>query len=108
MPKQLKSEDARSIAGTSLTGSFQDVGVVTTQPARVVQVFNGCDEQVLVSWDDGSTTVWDLPPNAGAAVDASTNRDTEQIPYLPVGSQFQAMHDGVAPSEGKLTITVIY
>lgn len=108
MPRRIGNEGARSIAAGSLTGSFQDVGSATAQLARIVQVFNGCNQQVLVSWDDGATTVWDLPPNAGASVDCTANPDDHnQLPYLPVGTQFQAKHDGTAPDSGKLTITVI-
>jgi len=108
MSLQLKSEDARSVAGTALTANLADVGTPTTSPARTVVFLNGCDDQVVVSWDDGRTEGFDLPPSSAVAIDCAISPgENNARPYLGVGSQFQAKHDGVAPTTGKLSITVI-
>lgn len=108
MSLQLKSEDSRAVAGTALTASLADVGAPTTKPARTVGIFNGCDTQVVVSWDDGRTEGFDMPPSSAVAIDCAVSPgENDARPYLPVGSQFQAKHDGAVPTTGKLSITVI-
>jgi len=108
MSLQLKSEDSRSVAGTALTANLADVGSPTSRPARTVVFFNGCDDQVVVSWDGGTTEGFDLPPSSAVAIDCAISPgENDAKPYLAVGSQFQAKHDGVAPTTGKLTISVI-
>jgi len=109
MAIQLQTEAFRSIAGTSLTGTLQNVGAVTQNPARLVQAFNGCNDEVIVSWDGGTTEGWLLPPNSGFSIDCSINQDNDdQLPKLPAGAQFQSKHNGSAPTSGTLSITVIY
>jgi len=108
MSLQLKSEDSRSVAGTALTGTLADVGTPISRPARTVVIFNGCDDQVIVSWDDGRTEGFDMPASSAVAIDCAVSPgENDAKPYLAVGSQFQAKHDGVAPTTGKLSITVI-
>lgn len=109
MAERIRTENARSIDGTSLTGTFQNIGAATTAPAKVVMIYNGCNKQVLVSWDGGATTGFDLPPSSGASVDCGINSERiNSSPNLPIGSQFQGKHDGVVPTSGKITITVVY
>ena len=108
MSLQLKSEDSRSVAGTALTANLANVGSPTSKPARTVVFFNGCDKQVVASWDGGTTEGFDLPPSSAVAIDCAVSPgENDAKPYLAVGSQFQAKHDGVVPTEGKLSITVI-
>ena len=108
MSVQLKTEDARSVAGTALTASLADVGSPTESPARTVIIFNGCDEQVVVSWDDGNTSGFDMPGPSAVAIDCAISpNENNAKPYLGVGSQFQAKHDGAVPTSGKVSISVI-
>ena len=108
MALRLQSEAARSIAGTALTGALANVGAITASPARVVLVFNGCDEEIVLSWDGGTTEGFIMPPTSAFAIDGPTNADTEERkPFLPVGAQFQAKHNGSVPTSGTLTISVI-
>jgi len=108
MAIQLKTEDYRSVAGTSLTGALANVGAVTASPGRVIVLFNGCNAEVIVSWDGGTTEGFLLPASSAVAIDGPTNNDTQEVvPFLPVKSQFQAKHNGVAPTSGTLTITVV-
>lgn len=109
MAIQLKTEDARSIAGTALTGTLADVGAVTANPARIVQIFNSCDDVVVVSWDDGVTDGFILPASSATSIDCSINDEPDEVrPKLPAGAQFQAKHNGAGPSSGLISIMVIY
>tara|TARA_R110000868_G_scaffold248623_1_gene505186 strand:- start:1137 stop:1466 length:330 start_codon:yes stop_codon:yes gene_type:complete len=108
MSLQLKTEEVRSVAGTALTGTLANVGSPIESPARTVMILNGCDDQVLVSWDGGTTNGFDLPASSAVAIDCAISpNENNAKPYLAVGSQFQAKHDGAAPTTGKLSITVI-
>lgn len=105
----LNTENVRKVAGTSLTNSFANVGSAVANPPRIVQIFNGCDQDVAVSWDGGVTTGWDLPPNSATSIDCCINKTADgHSPQLKKGSQFQAKYSGSAPTAGNLTITVIY
>jgi hypothetical protein len=108
MSQVIKTEGFRSVAGSALTGTLANVGVVTASPARVVMIFNGSDDEVIVSWDNGVTEGFLLPATSSCAVDCSTNKDENNTtPFLPVGSQFQSKHNGSVPTTGNLSITVI-
>lgn len=108
MSSKLQTEAVRSVAGTALTGALANVGVATTSPGVVIAILNGCNDQVIVSWDGGTTDGFSLPPNSAIAIDGPTNSSNENVrPLLPVGAQFQAKHAGSAPTSGTLSITVI-
>lgn len=109
MPLRVKSEDARSIAGTSLTGTYQNVGSALSNSAKIIFVFNGCDDAITLSWDGGDTDGFILPANSAFSADFSANpNDHDQRPELPKGAQFQAKHNGSAPTAGTLSVSVVY
>lgn len=108
MAIKLESEGARSVAGTALTASLANVGVPTSAPARIIILFNGTDAEVVISWDGGVTEGFVLPSKGALAVDASTNKDENgAAPFLAAGAQFQAKHNGVVPTSGNVSISVI-
>tara|TARA_R110002096_G_scaffold121832_1_gene263725 strand:- start:621 stop:950 length:330 start_codon:yes stop_codon:yes gene_type:complete len=108
MAIQLQSENARSVAFGSLTGSLANVGSATTNSGRIVYFMNGTNQPVTISWDGGTTSGFILPASSALSVDCSINRDVQQTPELPAGAQFQASHNGTAPTSGSLSIMVIY
>ena len=108
MSVRIKTEDFRAVAGTALSGSLADVGSPTAAQARTVLAFNGCDKEVVLSWDNGVTSGFLLPALGAFSVDCASNKDeNDTTPFLPVGSQFKASHNGEAPTEGNLSITVV-
>lgn len=109
MSTPLRTEDARTASGASLTGSYANVGTALANSARIIFIFNGCDEPITVSWDGGATDGFVLPATSAVSVDCSINKEGNQHPpQLPVGAQFQAKHNGVVPTSGSVSITVIY
>ena len=108
MSLQLKTEAVRTVDGTTLTGTLADLGDPTSSPARIIAMFNGCDAEVVISWDNGATEGFILPATSAIALDAATNKDENEVtPFLAAGSQFQAKHNGAIPTTGNLSITVI-
>ena len=109
MSTPLRTEEAKAIAGTALTGSYQNVGDALDNPARIIFIFNGCDEPVTVSWDGGVTGGFNMPATSAVSVDCSINKEGNQHPpQLPLGAQFQAKHNGSVPTSGSVTVSVIY
>ena len=105
----LRTEDARSVAGTALTGTLANVGAVTSNSSGTIAIFNGCNQEVVVSWDGGTTSGFIMPASSAFAVDGASNSEGNQkTPKLPVGAQFQAKHNGTVPTSGTLSITVVY
>ena len=108
MSRAVTAEAARTFTGTSLTGSFQSVGAVTTAPARIIAIMSDCDTPVVVSWDDGVTSNFSIPALGSLALDVAANKDEDgQVRVLPTGTQFKAKHDGSVPTDGKVRIMVI-
>ena len=108
MSFKLRSENFRSVAGTSLTGTLANVGSITASPGRVVYIFNGCDQEIVVSWDGGVTEAFLLPPLASVSIDSPTNKNEDRTtPFLPAKSQFQVRHNGTIPTSGNVSISVV-
>jgi hypothetical protein len=106
--RAVSAEAARTFTGTSLTGSFQNVGAVTTSPGRIIIIMSDCDTAVVVSWDGGTTSHFSIPASGAIAIDVSANKDEDgQVRFLETGTQFSAKHDGSVPTEGKVRIMVI-
>lgn len=93
----------RTATGSSATGSYQNIGSITTYNAQVIYILSDCDKAILLSRD--GTTDWIRVP-AGLVIlpielfNSGIN--------LKAGVQFAYKHDGAAPTAGKISITVGY
>lgn len=100
-------EDLRSIAFGDISGSFADVGSVTTHRIRVILVSNATDGHVIVTWDDSKEMI---PVLAGTAVviDVSANRGKKSDDYvIPIGAQF-AVKQITAPTNNSVYIACLH
>jgi hypothetical protein len=89
------------IAGSSLTGSYATL-LNPTSDLRIIQIFNSCNQTILVSLDGGTTDTFELEAGESTSVDLATN-----------GMKFDnavnisAKHGGVAPTAGSVRVTGI-
>lgn len=109
MAKAIQAEAVKTLAAGSLTASYVDVGAVTANPARLIMLDNSTDTDVTVSWDDGTTDVFDMPAGTQIVLDFTANgRNIDDGMFLASGSQFQAKHQGSGGTSGKVIINVFY
>ena len=98
------------ISGASLTASYADLSpAISVNAVNEFQMFNSCDQAILVSLNNGTTDHFELDPYESAtvsfiggalflapSVDGST----------PYTFQLKAKHAGVTPTAGSLRVTV--
>lgn len=105
MAKSVTFEAARTLAFGSLSGTYANVGAVTSNAWYVFTIFNNTDVAVTISPDGGTTGAFDLAAGASLTYDLSANRSEDGQAYmLPKGSQWQAKDQGSAASSGKIVI----
>lgn len=68
----VRFDSLRSIASSSITGTYQQVGGIFTHPMRLVKFVNNTNQDVLVSFD-GTTDNDIIPANGFALYDMTTN-----------------------------------
>ncbi|OQB10453.1 MAG: hypothetical protein BWY21_00374 [Parcubacteria group bacterium ADurb.Bin216] len=88
------------IAGTSITGSYQNV--LSSVPGRglVLVIANSCNQELVVSLDGGTTDWMYFPPGYSPNIDLAAN-DAEYSGTVSV------KHNGVAPASGVFSVGVI-
>lgn len=89
------------IAGTSVTGTYQDL-LALSDDADVIIVMNGCNAPLFLSLPNrGSTTNVYIPALASFALDGRTNANR-----IAKGT-IQIKHAGSAPTSGDLSVLVV-
>jgi len=100
------AEELREIAFGSITGSYQAVGSATGAPARIVEIFNGMDEDLYLSLD-GTTNHFRLFAGSGLVLDLCANQNFDKGMFLAEQTTFY-VKEANTPSSGSLAISVIY
>lgn len=103
------SRQVRTIAGSTLTTSFQNVGAVVTIPGRLVAIVNSTTTDVIVT-DGSASDPWYLPANstinAGETTTSSPNQ-TDSALIAVAQTQYQAKLPTGAAGTGTLVITTL-
>lgn len=98
----------RSFDSTSLTASYQDLGVVLGSPSYGFIIYNDSDVSVQLSFDDGVTD-GPIIPAGGTFGDDRNNWDgrTEDGRFcLPSGSQIQVKQVTGAGTSGSIIANI--
>lgn len=91
------------ISGTSLTGSYADLlSSSNASNARIIQVFNSCNQTILISLDGGTTLHYELEPQ-----DGQITVDLASLGLKQGNTAIQAKHAGAAPTSGTIRCTVL-
>lgn len=106
------AENVRTFDATLLTGNYQDVGVPTSNPIRIIVLKNITTVTVEISWDGGNTNTFRLSPSSTDTVDLTSNdKGSEKSGgiYLKSRSQFQVRNIDVNPPKtGEIIIQCFY
>jgi hypothetical protein len=90
------------IAGTSLSGTYANI-LTTTGQATVLALLNTCNQTILISFDSGTTDHVELEAGESLVIDFGANNRR-----LASGTEIDAKHGGVVPTQGSVRATVIY
>jgi len=71
---KLAFEALRSIASSTLTGSYQNLGSVTANPIRIFKLTSTSSTDVTVSYDGGITDHEYLPAGSFLLIDVTSDR----------------------------------
>ena len=77
----------QSIDSSTLSGSYQDLGVPLANASRIIKFTNNSTVDVTISWD-GVNDHEILPKGSFVLLDAAANREASQICEVPQGTQF--------------------
>ena len=87
------------VAGTALTGSFQNL-LVPGGDAKLVLLVNDCDQDIIISFDAGTTENIKLDSNVSTALDLAMNG------MVLNNLTYQVKHAGVVPTAGSIKCTI--
>jgi len=97
------------VAGTALTGTYQDLGVQISKPAISLLIYNTSDVDAQLSFDDGTTDGPIVPAN-GTFSDSRYNSNGTQeegMFVLPANAQVQVKQVTGAGTTGNITINLV-
>lgn len=99
-------EALRTLAFGSIGASYTAVGSATTGHARLINLVNSTNQDIIISLD-GVTDHIRLYSGSFQLFDFSSNKVKDDGFFIPQGTIFYAKHSGVAPTSGNIWIEVI-
>lgn len=105
---KLLVRNIRTIAGSSLTTSFQNVGVVTTIVGYKISIVNATTTDVQVS-DGSSSDNWYVPAGSTISIGEGVSNyaaQNDRQASVRQGAQLQAKLPSGAAGTGTLVITI--
>lgn len=103
---RLQFEPVRSLAYTSVSGTYAAIGTGLVNPARQVWVQNLTDVTLMFSLD-GINDHFPLPANGFFLDDITANKTTMEGFYIAEGTIFYVKEIGT-PSTGTVYVSVMY
>lgn len=100
-------EPLRSIDSGTLSNVYMGIGTPLEFPARVFQIQNTTDVDVLISWD-GINDHQIIPSASFTLIDISANKVNDQGWYVTAGQRFYAKEASTPSSNGAVYLTVFY
>lgn len=99
-------DQLRSVAYTSITGSYLPVGTPFGHAVRLMAISNTADQDMLFSIDGVHDYLY-VPAGTFKLYDVCTNRETACNFYIPIGTQFYVKYAS-SPSKGAVYLECIY
>lgn len=99
------AETLRSLASSSISGTYQIVGTPTSNPCRLVKFVNNSTEDITVSWDGINNHDY-IPAGGFSLYDLGTNRGNAS-PELNIRANTSFWVKGTAGA-GNIYIVVLY
>jgi hypothetical protein len=106
-PLNAKPETLRSLAYTSISGSYAAVGTPLSYPSRILIITNKCNTDMFFSVD-GTNDHFIIPTGTAQLIDLNANRDGNKYSFVfQKGTQFYVKQVS-APASGSVYIASIY
>jgi hypothetical protein len=102
----IHADTLRSLAFGSISGTYANVGTITTHPFRVIFITNTTDADVIFSLNGGITDNFVIPTKQSLSLDGASNCFSNNG-YIPQGTQF-AVKQVSAPSLGSVYVAGVY
>jgi len=94
-----------TLVAADITTSYLAIGIPSTSPVRLLQVYNGTDALIYFS-DDGINNKWVLPSNAIQVMDFTTNRTVSADGlFMQLGTVVYGKYSGTPPTTGAVYVT---
>lgn len=109
MPNRLLKRQVRTIAGSSLTTSFQNVGALVTIAGYKISIVNNTTTDVNIS-DGTSSDAFYIPASSTLSIGEGITGGPQQLDKqasIPSQTQYQAKLVSGAAGTGTLIITVL-
>ena len=103
---QLRADPLRTLAYTSITSSYTNIGAPLAHPTRILYVENQTDVLCIFSFN-ASTDHFALPSGGFLLLDVTTNELPAEGFYISVGTQMAVRTSG-SPSTGDIYVSVFY
>ena len=101
-------EPLRTLAYTSMAGTYVGVGTPMANPIRMMSIYNSTNEDLYFSVD-GITDYWVIPATSSKIYDIASNKSTQGgWLVLSSGTRIYVRYPGSAPTLGSVFIEVIY
>lgn len=101
-------EILRSLAYTSISGTYMGIGTPLIWPSRIIMFQNSTDQDVFISWDGINDNQY-LPSKSFTLLDVSTNKITSQGWFVGGSQRFYARQTGgTSPTSGSVYVTSFY
>lgn len=100
-------ENVRSLAFSSISGTYMGIGSPLIHPARQIFIQNLTDETLMFSID-GINDHFPLPANGFLLDDITSNRTTTSGFYLAEGTRLYVREISAAPTAGSVYFTAFY
>lgn len=104
---RLLCEPVRTLAFSSISGTYMGVGSALDHPARLMWIQNFTDGALMCSFD-GVNDHFPLPAQGFLILDITSNKTVSQGFYIAEGTRLYVQQLGDAPTLGEVYLTVFY
>lgn len=100
-------EPLRSLAYTSISGTYMGIGTPLVWPSRILMFQNSTDADMYISWDGINDHMF-LPNHSFSLFDFATNKLNQQGWFASGNQRFYAREVSTIPTEGAVYVTSMY
>ena len=99
-------DSLRSLGFASISGTYTAVGIPFAHPMRVIKIVNGCDTDMIISFDAVNDNDI-IPASSFALYDISANEAGTDGWFFRTGTQVYVKQVS-APASGTVYVTTMY
>lgn len=108
LPQRVRYETLRSLAYTSISGTYAGVGTAFANPVRLIKVNNTTDANLIISFDGVNAHDFVFAQSAYVFDYASNKEGPVDKLEQSVGDRVYVKEESGSPSKGNVYVTVVY